>query len=129
MRFRIKVTSIIAIALFLVACAPKSITTQSGKNAWYANQVAIRINEVSKTIIQLNAQVPPVISDADTREFGTWARSALLTLKTVPNGWEKTVQTGWNEAKSKLPPNILTNPYVASFVMTLDALLTMLNPV
>ena len=108
-------------------CAPKTIISAPDKAVWYANQVAVRINELSKTIIHLNAQGQ--ISDNDTRVFGTWATVALTTLRDVPAGWEKTVQTGWNVAKNKLPINVKTNPTVTIVITVLDSLLTLLNPI
>jgi (2Fe-2S) ferredoxin len=105
-------------------CAPKTIVTTPDKAVWYANQVTIRVNEISKTVIQLNANGQ--ITDVDTRAFGKWATGALITLRDVPNGWEKTVKTGWDEIKTKLPQS---NPTLSTLVAVMDSLLTLLNPI
>jgi hypothetical protein len=117
---------LVALALSVISCVPKSLNTESGRNAWRANQVAIRVNELSATVIQMNALGE--VSDTDTRTFGTWAKISLKTLDAVPTGWEKTVQTGWTETKAKLPVTFLENPKVKIAVAVLESLLQFLNP-
>lgn len=117
---------LILLAVFITCCAPKTIVTESGKSAWYANQVTIRINELSATVIKLNAL--GTINDDDTRTFGTWAKSALITLKAIPTGWEKTVQAGWYATKANLPASFLSNPSVSMTITVFEALLELLNP-
>jgi hypothetical protein len=116
----------ILLSLLVISCAPKSITTDPGKSAWYANQVAIRVNELSRTAIQLNST--GVLTDKDTRTIGVWAVTALKTLGAASAGWEKSVLLGWEEMKKNLPESVLTNPTLALSFSVIDSLLTLLNP-
>lgn len=118
-----KVLFIVILISMGVSCTPKQVNTEPISPTWYANQVAIRINELSKTVIELNKTGQ--ISTDTTRVFGEWATTALKTLNEVPNGWQKTLQTGWNEAKAKLPQ---TNPTIVTAIAIVDTLITILNP-
>lgn len=104
----------------------KSANTVPTSPTYYANQVVIGINELSNTIIDLNSHSQ--ISDDTTRVFGAWAVSALKVLNDIPNGWQKIILDGWNEAKAKFPDSLKNSPTANTTIAVIDALLKFLNP-
>jgi len=106
----------------LAAChAPVSVQTQAGKNAYTADQVVLRVNELQKAAIQ--AEATGGLPTATTRLIVQFAVSADTTLKSAPDGWKTTVLNAWLETKRQLP--VVLPPAVAAAVTLVDTALAL----
>jgi hypothetical protein len=116
--------------LVLVACAPVSIQTPQGKQAYTADQIVIRLNELQNAAIQANSLMDPKtglpgLPTPTTRIIVQFVVSSDKTLKDLPAGWQQTVATAWAETKRQLP--IITNPAVSVAIGSVDVVLAALG--
>lgn len=118
---RLVLAPLLALVLLATpAChAPVTVTTPQGKAAWTADQVAVRVNELGKAVI--DAQAQNQIPLATARDLIQFCSSADKTLAAAPAGWQATVGKAWAEVKAKLPATL--SPLVQSAVNVVDTAL------
>jgi hypothetical protein len=110
---------LVAVVLGTGACAgkvPPTITTPQGKAALTADEIAVRVNELGKAVI--DAQAQNQIPLATARDLIQFCSSADKTLAAAPAGWQAVVGKAWAEVKAKLPPTLA--PLVQSAINLVD---------
>jgi hypothetical protein len=116
---------IFILALFVISCYPPNVTVEPDARAAYtADQVVIRINRLQNVAIE--AQKGGALSTDDTRIIVEFALSANTTLKSVPDGWQKTVMVAWQETKKKL--SMVANQSVLAAMDSVDIILATFLP-
>lgn len=85
------------------AKAPPSLSPP-GVAAFNALRVVRALDVVRDTAIDAEAQVPPLISTADTRTVIDFHEAALKTIAAVPSGWKATVLAGLDQLKTDIVP-------------------------
>ncbi len=104
------------------ASAPATVTTAAGKQAYAADQVVIRVNELMNAAIA--AQQQQALSTATTRVIVKFAVAADQTLAAVPTGWQASLQAAWLATKKQLPP--ITNSAILAAMGAVDLVLGLL---
>lgn len=86
----------------------------AGHAAVTATQLIQALDVVRDVAINANAQVPPLISTADTRTIVNWHESAVKTLIAVPSGWKATIRAGLVQLQADLPSTVWDRlaPYI-----------------
>ena len=110
---------VLAIAAGVVhSCASAPVNlSPAGKEAWYSTRVVKGLDVLRDTAIDANAQVPPLITTAETRCIVTTHQTILQTMQAKPQGWAVTVSTALDGLGKPgcLSPKAVTlmSPYVA----------------
>lgn len=86
-----------------------------GVAAFHAHEVVKVLDLVRDTAIAAEAQNPKLLSTDTTAKVVTWHHSALVTIKTVPYGWQGSVQAGLDEVSKNLPASerSVLGPYLS----------------
>ena len=114
-------TRILLLTALLVLPASYGCAAKTQPQLTPAAQAAVTVTQIIKATdvlrdfaINANAQVPPVISHADTLKIVNWHESVVKTLLAVPSGWKATVNAGIVQLQADLPPPTWTRiqPYV-----------------
>lgn len=93
---------ILVLALILSACAsaPPTIKTTAGKRAYTANEVALRVVEFQRVVIDSSdKQLIPV---PVAREIVQWCQTVFTALEAAPQGWQAMVKSSWQQVKPKV---------------------------
>jgi hypothetical protein len=90
-----------ALAIGCAGNAPASLSP-AGVKLWQANQAVLAVNLVQSTAINLNAAVPPLLSERNTRIVGEAANSARRSIEKVPDGWRPTVVATLQQIRDQL---------------------------
>ena len=85
------------------AKAPPSLSPE-GVAAFNALRVVRALDVVRDTAIDAEAQVPPLISTANTRTIINFHEAALKTIAAAPGGWKATVLAGLDQLKADILP-------------------------
>lgn len=107
--------SLIVLCLWLTACASApSQLSPIGRSAFYTMRVVRSLDMIRDIAISANAQTPPLLSTAVTRQVVEYHRSTLLTMKQTPEGWKAVAVTGLEQLTTKLLPDDLKQlkPYL-----------------
>jgi len=125
--FRVLLPFIVFIGMVNFACAPpKTIETEPGKRAWYAAQVLQRIEEVQNITIALSKSNPPAIKVETARVIVQFCVTSAKIVGDMPEGYPKVILTAFNELKTKLPPEVASNPTLVTSLAILEGILTTL---
>ena len=114
-RARSSCLGLLVFCVWLAACASApSQLSPIGRSAFYTMRVVRSLDMVRDIAISANAQTPPLLSTAVTRQVVEYHRSALLTMKQAPEGWKAVVSTGLEQLSTKLLPDDLKQlkPYL-----------------
>ena len=125
--------SIIGVGCTAPACATKlQVQTPDGaqpadqgtKNAYTADQVVIRLQELQ--IAAMQAEDAGKLDRNTTRTIVTFTTDAARTLKATPGGWYPTVSKAWEQAKRDVPQASL--PQVQVYWSAVDIALASFAP-
>ena len=96
--------------------------TPTGQAAVTATQVIKALDVIRDTAIDLNAQTPPVLSNAVTLKIVNFHSSVVKVILAAPSGWKGIVQAALTQLQADLAPPDWQRiaPYVA-LVQTLLA--------
>lgn len=128
---------ILTLALFAgvagaVACTPPpTIVTQPGKAAYAADQVILRLKELSDVVIADTGTKVGQIKPADAFRIIEWISGdshatpptigvAQLVANTPGQGWKATAKLGW---QTRIAPILQRYPKLSPYVPIVDALL------
>lgn len=112
--------ALVLVLLITPAChAPVTITTQQGKVAYSADQVALRVNELQNAAIAANAAGN--LPTNTTRTIVQFCVTADQTLAATPTGWAASLSTAWAGVKAQLPP--ISNPAIVAAMGAVDVVL------
>ena len=120
------VIALVAVIGISACNRPVSIVTPEGKRAWVALQTVERLGELQQAAITANALTidrKPALPTDVTRVIVGYCVSAVRVAQQMPGGWAKTVIQGWAEAKTKIPPQYLSSPYIQAAVTLFEAIL------
>lgn len=116
-----------ALCLSAPACAPKTIQDPAVRAAYTADQLVLRLGELQNATI--DAATTQKIDLPTSRKIVTWISGDLRStppttgvvdvIKTAPQGWKSTVQSGW----ATLKPTIDKVPVLAIYSSVIDALI------
>lgn len=118
---RKKALLLFLLALTTVGCIkqpPATLVTQRGRDAYYADQIVLRVNELQSATIEAQPRGLPL---ATARIIVQACIDANYTLRSVPAGWQATLRAGWREAKVKIIG--LDDPLIMSAIAAVDALI------
>lgn len=73
--------------------------------AWNGKKVIVALDTFQTVVIAANAQTPPLISTDVTREIVTYVRDAALVIQAAPDGWEMSIERGFEALLRRLPPD------------------------
>lgn len=101
---RLRLYAAVIATAFAIGCAGKAPASLSpaGVKLWQANQAVLAVNLVQSTAINLNAAVPPLLSERNTRIVGEAANSARRSIEKVPDGWRPTVVATLQQIRDQL---------------------------
>lgn len=101
---------IVLVLALLLAPACKSASNTPPPNlspqaqvAWQATRVIRALDALRDIAVDANKTNPPAISTDFTRKIVEWHRSAIITAKQAPQGWQTTIATGLTETVRSLP--------------------------
>lgn len=115
---------LIAIVLLNICCAaPTTITTQQGKTAYTADQIAVQVGHLEQAVIAANQATPKGIPDAAAITIVKFCVNAENTLAATPSGWYLTIQAAWVQVKEDIGSTITSNPVIVSLVSAVDVAL------
>lgn len=119
---------ICATAAGSMACAkrPPTITTEAGKIAYNADQIAMRIGELQNAAIA--AETSGALERNLTRQIVTFTVAANKTLRETPNGWYASVAQGWQSLNAALPDNVKRNPALITAWATVETIIAVFAP-
>ncbi len=120
---RLLIACVLACSLSACSGNAQPQLTPAGQVAVSATQVIKALDVIRDTAIDLNAQVPPVLSTATTRKIVSFHESAVKTILAAPSGWKQTVTAGIGQLQSDLAPIDWTRikPYVDLVVALIGA--------
>lgn len=112
------VATLVALTLLIGASscathAPANLSPEAQK-AWYGTRVIKALDVLRDTAIEANAQTPPLLSEAVTRQIVQTHASVLQIVRDAPNGWQTSVTTALTELERRLPPPeaAIVQPYL-----------------
>lgn len=115
---------LVALLLTVPACAsnPSPSLTPVGQATVTATEVIRALDVVRDTAQFLNAEQPPLLSNAVTLKIVNWHESAVKVIVAVPSGWKATVTASLGQLQADLSAADYARiaPYVA-LVQTLIA--------
>ena len=98
-----------------IACvhAPPALTP-AATEAFYGTRVIQALDLVRDAAVNANAQTPPLVSTASTRQILLYHEAAITVIHAIPTGWQSTLQTGLVTLLKVLSPaeSATLSPYV-----------------
>lgn len=100
---RFSLFAAVAALVLTIGCAkaPPSLSP-AGVKTYQANQAVLALNLVQTTAINLNATVPPLLSEANTRIVGNATTAARASIAKVPDGWRVTTTEALTQIRTQL---------------------------
>ena len=110
-----RLRSLVLIALLASYCAhtPPSLSPPA-QTAWQQHEIQKNLDMIRDIAQDANAQHPPVLSTAATRQITLWHTTAISLVHDAPAGWRLTVLEGLDAFRTNLAPNEyrIIAPYV-----------------
>lgn len=105
---------VLAFTLYGCASAPPTLSPV-GLAAFHAHEIVKVLDVVRDAAVSAEAQTPKLLSTDTTRNVVIWHRSALVTIRTVPYGWQGAVLAGLDEVSKNVPTHerAVLAPYLA----------------
>lgn len=108
---------LVAALLGTPAChAPASVQTPTGKAAYTADQLVIRLGELENTVIAAN--LAGSLADRDATKLVRFCVDAAKVAKSAPAGWPILITNAWTQVKLDVPA--LAKPPLLTYVPLID---------
>ena len=116
----VPVAIIFALALACACAKAPPDLSPAGTAAFHGMRVVKALDQFRDIATAANAETPPLVSTATTRQIVLYHKSAVTIIGATPDGWISVVQIGLDELKDRLPPaeRKLLDPYIV-FVQTI----------
>lgn len=95
--------------------------TPEARQAYYADQVSLRVSELQALTIAANEGTPKLIDDATAITIVKFTVQASRVLREVPNGWMAVVKPAYDGLKLALPADVRDR--LRTILAALDALI------
>jgi len=112
---------VVVLVALTIGCASQmaNLQTPEGRQAYYQNEVLIRIERLQTAAIDANAK--SALPDAVAIPIVRFTVGAAKVIRTSPQGWLASVTVAWNEAKAAIPPPIATT--YEAYILAIDTIL------
>lgn len=116
--------SLVFVVLSLcLACAhtPPNLSP-AGTAAFHGTQVIKSLDVLRDVAIEMNAQVPSIVTTDTTRKVVAYHKSAITVIHGTPDGWRPTVEHGLTALVASLPAD--DRAKLAPYVQLAQTLIT-----